>query len=214
MSEDDGASPAYNLGVFINCPFDPAYRPMFDAIVFAVMACGHVARSALEFDDAGRTRFTKITDLIGQCRFGIHDLSRTDLSAPGGLPRFNMSLELGLFLGAVHFGATPQGRKQCLILDSERTRYRDFASDLAGHDIKAHGNDPARTITAVRDFLRTASGMRLPGGAAVAADHGRFTEAVPDILRRARITPEEMTFADTTTMIFDWLTLREPRAGA
>jgi hypothetical protein len=28
-------------GVFINCPFDPAYRPMFDAVVLAVLAYGH-----------------------------------------------------------------------------------------------------------------------------------------------------------------------------
>lgn len=38
----------YNDNVFINCPFDSAYKPLFDAIVFAVHDCGFVARCALE----------------------------------------------------------------------------------------------------------------------------------------------------------------------
>jgi hypothetical protein len=125
VADTAAAAPAYDSSVFIYCPFDPAYQPMFDAIVFAVMACGHVARNALEIDDAGRARFGKIADLIGQCRYGIHDISRTDTSSHSGLPRFNMPLELGLFLGALHYGSDAQRRKQCLVMDSDRTRYRD-----------------------------------------------------------------------------------------
>jgi hypothetical protein len=34
--------------------------------------------------------------MIGECELGIHDLSRVDTY--GQLPRFNMPLELGLFL--------------------------------------------------------------------------------------------------------------------
>lgn len=34
--------------VFINCPFDNAYKPIFDAIVFAIYDLGFVARSALK----------------------------------------------------------------------------------------------------------------------------------------------------------------------
>ena len=213
MADTGAATPDYDTSVFINCPFDPAYQPMFDATVFAVMACGHVARSALEIDDGGRVRFAKIADLIGQCRYGIHDISRTDMSSAGGLPRFNMPLELGLFLGAVHYGSDAQRRKQCLVMDSDRTRYRDFISDLSGHDIKAHGNVPAQAIAAVRDFLRSASGMRLPGGKAVAALHARFTTDLPEILRQARIGPDEMTFADTTAIIFEWLKQQGTPAG-
>lgn len=37
--------------VFINCPFDDEYQPLFRALVFAVQDCGFVARSALERDD-------------------------------------------------------------------------------------------------------------------------------------------------------------------
>ena len=202
---EPSATVDYDRNVFINCPFDSTYWPMFDAIVFAVLACSHVPHSALEIDDGGRSCFVKIADLIGWCRFGIHDISHTDPSSASGLPRFNMPLELGLFLGAVQYGGDAQRRKQCLVLDSERTRYRDFISDLAGHDIKAHANDPARAIAAVRDFLRSASGVRLPGGAAVAALFSRFTLELPAILLEASIEPDEMTFADTTTIMFEWL---------
>ena len=47
--------------VFINCPFDSSYKPIFNAIVFAVCELGFRARCALEIDDAGDTRLDKIT---------------------------------------------------------------------------------------------------------------------------------------------------------
>lgn len=34
--------------VFVNCPFDEAYKPLFDAIVFAITDLGFYARSARE----------------------------------------------------------------------------------------------------------------------------------------------------------------------
>lgn len=98
----------YDRGVFINCPFDRAYAPLFDAMVFAVAACGFTPRSALEIDDASRARFDKIAGVVEACRLGIHDISRTDPDGVTGLPRFNMPLELGLFLGAHRYGAGRQ----------------------------------------------------------------------------------------------------------
>ena len=50
----------YNDNVFINCPFDLAYKPLLDAIVFAVHDCGFVARCALEEGDASQVRIDKI----------------------------------------------------------------------------------------------------------------------------------------------------------
>jgi hypothetical protein len=54
---------------------------------------------ALEDDDAGEFRLSKIERIIEECKFGIHDLSAVALDVATGLPRFNMPLELGLFLG-------------------------------------------------------------------------------------------------------------------
>ena len=55
--------------VFINCPFDSAYKPIFDAIIFAVSDLGFVARSALEIDDGAEFRLAKI-ERIEECRYG------------------------------------------------------------------------------------------------------------------------------------------------
>ena len=69
--------------VFINCPFDDAFAPTFRALIFAILVCGFRPRSARELDDGGQTRIDKIFALIEQCRYGIHDLSRTELDAAG-----------------------------------------------------------------------------------------------------------------------------------
>ena len=85
--------------VFINCPFDSAYQAFFRAIVFAVYDCGFIPRCALEIQDASQTRIDKIFRIIAECKYGIHDICRTELDSATNLPRFNMPLELGIFLG-------------------------------------------------------------------------------------------------------------------
>ena len=95
---------SYEDSVFINCPFDSQYRAIFYALVFAVHDCGYVARCALEVDDSGLVRIQKIEQIIADCRFGIHDISRVEPDPQTQLPRFNMPLELGLFLGARRYG--------------------------------------------------------------------------------------------------------------
>jgi hypothetical protein len=106
--------------VFINCPFDTGFQPILNAIVFAVYDLGFVARCALEDDDAGEVRLAKIQRIIEECRYGINDLSTVTLDTVTGLPRFNMPLELDLFLGCKRFGAKNQSKKRTLILDSEQ----------------------------------------------------------------------------------------------
>ncbi len=108
---------SYDRQVFLNVPFDARYKKLLRALVFSVHECGLVARCAQEKDDGGQVRVDKLLRIILRCRFGIHDLSRTTLDAQNRLPRFNMPLELGLFLGARNFGAQEQRRKACLILD-------------------------------------------------------------------------------------------------
>ncbi|NIA14502.1 MAG: hypothetical protein GWP08_10500 [Nitrospiraceae bacterium] len=85
--------------VFINCPFDNEYLPIFQAIVFAVLDGGFQPRCSLEDDDGSLVRETKLLDLIKECRYAIHDISRVQVDQDTGLPRFNMPLELGMFLG-------------------------------------------------------------------------------------------------------------------
>lgn len=141
QSNVEGHEPASN-GVFLNCPFDSSYRPLFHAIIFAVFDAGFLPRCTLECDDATEVRWTKILRVISQCRYSIHDISYAKLDPASGLPRFNMPLELGVFLGCKAFGSRPHRRKVGLVLDQEPFRYQKFVSDLAGLDIRAHQNDP------------------------------------------------------------------------
>lgn len=86
-------SPLYESSVFINCPFDEPFRPLFEGLVFAIYDCGYIARCSLEVDDASVVRIEKITKLIAGCKFGVHDISRTEPDESTGLPRFNMPFE-------------------------------------------------------------------------------------------------------------------------
>ena len=122
-------SKPYRDSVFINCPFDEEYVPIFRAVVFTVALCGFVPRSTLEHDDASQVRIEKIYRIIGSSALGIHDVSRTELDAENQLPRFNMPLELGVFLGAKRFGPGRRRSKRCLILDRDRYRFQKFISD-------------------------------------------------------------------------------------
>jgi len=51
----------------------------------------------LEIDDASEVRIDKVFKIIGACKYGIHDISRTEATSASGLPRCNMPLELGMF---------------------------------------------------------------------------------------------------------------------
>lgn len=186
-----------NSDVFINCPFDPGYRPIFDAIVFCVSDLGFAPRCSLEEDDGGEFRLAKIERLIEECRFGINDLSAVELDVGTGLPRFNMPLELGLFLGCKRFGSPNQSKKRTLVLDRDQYRYRTFISDISGQDIRAHGGDPDRAIREVRDWLRVASNtIALPGGAEVIHHYRKFRRALPSLCAVLGLEPDRLTFTD------------------
>ncbi len=193
--------------VFINCPFDDAYRPMFHAIVFAVIRSGFRPRCALETDDGARNRMGLITDIIEECRYGIHDISRTEPDGDPPLPRFNMPLELGLFLGARRYGEEPQKKKRCIILDRERYRFQRFVSDIAGQDIHSHDGQPNRCIEEVATWLRDQSRARtVPGGRAIAAEFVTFERELSAICRARGLEPDELTFGDFTTLVEEYLT--------
>jgi hypothetical protein len=190
--------------VFINCPFDSSYKPVFDAIVFAVLYLGFVARSALESDDGGDIRIKKIERIIEQCRYGIHDISAAGLDPHTDLARFNMPFELGLFLGCERFGDARQRQKSCLILDTKPYRFRIFISDIAGQEVKAHGRNPERAIAGVRDWLASRR-KGLPGGTSVAKRYRKFLRALPGLCKEADREMDKLTFPDFVEMIEAWL---------
>jgi hypothetical protein len=196
----------YTADVFVNCPFDSQYQPMFEAIVFCAMDCGIRPRCALEVEDSAQVRIDKIFSIIADCRFGIHDISRTELEPDANLPRFNMPLELGIFLGAKRFGSSKQRQKACLVLDIERYRYQRFISDIAGQDVQSHAGDPRRAILVVRNWLRNVTGRSsLPGGAEINRRYLQFHEHLPTMCRDLRLDVDELTFTDLTYLVAAWL---------
>jgi len=208
--------------VFITCPFDQEYKKLFDALVFAVHDCGFYVRCALEFP-AGELRFQTICQLIRQCRYGIHDLSRTQLDPANDLPRFNMPLELGLFLGAREFGPTRGPRKVCLILDTERYRYQKFCSDLAGIDIHAHDNQSLKLVRVVRDWLQAGQNARsggtepelIPDGDVIFRRYKSFLlNDLPKLCADRRLNRRRLQYGDYITLLTRWLETNSWRPGA
>lgn len=191
--------------VFINCPFDGNYLEILNAIVFAITHCGFFVRCALEESDAAVTRLSKIMDIMSECRYSIHDISRTELDPTTSLPRFNMPLELGIFLGARRFGNTGQKTKQCLILDSKPHRYQQFISDIAGQDIEYHNNDVRKAITCVRNWLATKSrDRRLCSGSIIHEDYLKFQTDLPGLCDESKLDSDELEFIDINYLVSEW----------
>lgn len=167
--------------------------------------CGFVPRCALEDSDSSEARIAKLLRIIRDCGHGLHDISRTELNDQG-LPRFNMPLELGVFLGARHYGRGRQRVKRCLILDRDAFRYQQFCSDLAGNDPKAHDDDPRRAVTVVRNWLRDARpGSTLRGGAAIYRRYEAFDSDLPLVCRSLDLDHNLLIFNDLITVIQEWL---------
>lgn len=171
-------------------------------MVFTILRSGFRPRCALETDDASESRFEKICVIIRQCRFGIHDISRTEPDAVTKLPRFNMPLELGVFLAAKRFGGTGQKTKRCLVLDQDRFRFRQFISDIAGQDIHSHDGDVATLIREVTGWLRDQSrDPKVPGGRKMATEFVAFEKALPAICAQRALHVDELTFGDLIGLI-------------
>ncbi|MBE9463195.1 hypothetical protein [Dyadobacter subterraneus] len=66
-------SPVFEESVFINCPFDEQFKKIFHAIIFTIHACDFTPRCTLEFE-GDENRLQRITNLIQECQFGIHDV--------------------------------------------------------------------------------------------------------------------------------------------
>jgi hypothetical protein len=176
--------PVYVDSVFINCPFDVEYQDLFYSIIFVVQDCGFWPRCALEVDDSTTTRIEKIFQIIESCKYGIHDISRTETFGKEQLPRFNMPLELGLFLGAKRFGQQEQADKLCLILDRE----------------------PDIAIKVVRNWLSNAvPDSILPGGTKVAERYRDFLDSLPDYFDRFGLTTKKLIFTDFRKLVIEWL---------
>lgn len=197
---------SYSKSVFINCPFSDDFRKIFHAYVFSVIDLGFLPRCALEIVESSDIRLQKIERIIEDCKFGIHDLSNMELDKTTQLPRFNMPLELGLFLGAKRFGDDVQKKKRIIILDSDKYRYQKAISDISGQDIQAHNADDEGAVRCVRDWLQTASNRKkqIPGASHLIQRYRTYQADAPRLCAAMKLGPSALTFSDLRTTMIEW----------
>lgn len=203
-------SSSYNDQVFINCPFDGEYLDMFRACTFVILDAGFIPRCSLEIDNATQSRLDAIVQIIQECRYGVHDLSRVELDAKSKLPRFNMPFELGIFYSAKHFGSAQQKRKHCLVLEKEKYRYQKFISDIAGIDVTPHKHAQKTLILAARNWLVTASRRTsIPAGEAIHKRFKRFNSSMQKLCQERSIDYDSMPFVELVNNMSDWLRINQ-----
>jgi hypothetical protein len=144
---------AYEKSVFINCPYDDEFQPLFHAIVLTVAARGFTPRSARESEGEADPRIVRIARGLMASKYSIHDLSRYQGAGDENLARFNMPLELGIALGMRYMKeATPAGHNWVALVP-EHFVHQKFVSDLAGFDAPDHDQQPATVIRKVAAWL-------------------------------------------------------------
>ncbi len=196
----------YNRNVFINCPFDPGYEEIFQAILFTVHKCGFILRCAKEFEDSGSIRIKNIIGLINESKLSIHDLSRVTVETTASLPRFNMPLELGIFIGCNEFGTKRHKEKEYLIIESEQFRFKEFISDLSGQDIKSHHNNPEEAIKCIRNWLTKYTSETIPSPGIIVKEYKDFLIVLPELCIESNWLVNELTFDELSSLVTNWLT--------
>ncbi|MGB6946291.1 MAG: hypothetical protein WBE37_28095 [Bryobacteraceae bacterium] len=141
--------------VFLNCPYDLQYLPLFDTAVLATICCGFMPRSALESGTVAEPRMARITRAIFESKYSIHDLSRCQGEGDANLARFNMPLELGIAMARRYLNASPANKHDWLVIVPAGHQYARFISDLAGFDpVMYDGTERALTL-ALMTWLAT-----------------------------------------------------------
>jgi hypothetical protein len=161
-------------------------------------------------NNAGIFRLQAIVDMIGECKYGVHDISRVQLDARSRLPRFNMPFELGIFHGAKHLALGRHKTKQCLILERDKYRYQTFLSDLAGIDVTPHSDNQKTIIISVRDWLVTASRRRtIPAGLEIVSRFQKFERDFKIVCKKRQRSYSSMPFVELVSNMSDWLRLNQ-----
>lgn len=174
------------------------------------MDCGFTPRCSLEVQDPTLSRMEIIIKLIEYCKYGIHDLSRTELDTKTKLPRFNMPFELGVFYGAKIFGNRVHNMKNCIIVDKLPYRYREFISDLSGTDIAHHNNSFEKAINIIRNWLLNSSRRSgLPSGRSIISRYRNFINDFRAVCRSHNTAINQIPFIELTKEMAIWLKLHQ-----
>jgi hypothetical protein len=166
---------AYADSVFINCPFDPEYRPIFHALVFAVHDCGYFAHCAWFV-------FKKLNKSSG-----IVDSASTTFVASSPIRRVNCQDSTCRSSSGYFWGPSDNKRqttKSCKIPDVDNYRFQKFCSDIAGQDISAHHGNAEEAIKVVRNWRgKTRRNVLIPSGSKLVERYHKFKNDLPMLLR-------------------------------
>lgn len=201
----------FEKNVFINCPFDKAYKPILDALVFCLVYLDYDPLLSENLNSAN-ARIDQILTLIKKSKYSVHDLSRMESTSAKELARFNMPFELGLDMGCKYFGENHSKEKCILILDKEKYRYQKSLSDLSGNDISSHSNEPEMAIRALRNWFIKISGNKLDSANKIWRLYNEFLGDFYDITLHNELSKEdieEMPLDEYCSYIKEWLAGRK-----
>jgi hypothetical protein len=179
--------------VFLNIPYDQAFEPLYLAYIAGLSAFRLVPRASLQIPGGAR-RLDRVLDLICDCRYSFHDLSRVELSpSPPPTPRFNMPFELGLAVAWQRFG---EPSHTWCVFESRNWRIGKSLSDLSGTDVYIHGGAPSGVFRELGNALVLAEHQ--PSVAQMAKIYRGLRRRLSKIMKSAgaRSAFEARVFAD------------------
>ncbi|GAA4396867.1 hypothetical protein GCM10023187_05490 [Nibrella viscosa] len=193
----------YEQNVFINCPFDEKYKPLFQAIVFTVQVCRFIPRCALETMDASHIRLEKIMAIIEECKYGIHDISVK-------AARHNMPLELGIFVGCRQYGKAHHRLKQYMVLEGKKHSSKVYLSDLSGQDYMAYNNKVPEVIGCVRNWLadKVSETVFIPHAPFLCTEYEAFRRDLPGLCAIRKWSAESLSFKELLSLSTPWINAR------
>lgn len=137
--------------VFLNYPFDMEFRPLANAIHFAVIAAGLIPVCAKDLSVPDRPRLEMLVDAIVHCHYSVHDFSRSKGEGDSNFARFNMPIEMGMAL--FHALNTQRRQHRCAFFVATSHDYKQFVSDLAGLDPNHYDNEELSLVSGVYKWL-------------------------------------------------------------
>ena len=205
--------PPFERSVFVNCPFDPSYAPILQAICFCIAYLGFFPRLAPENPDNAAARLDRIALLIAESKFGIHDLSRCQAQAVAEYARMNMPFELGLDHACRRFGSIAQQSKTILVLERNRYDYQRALSDISGWDIRSHQGDHLKAVRHIRSWLIAQAGAPSIGASRIQGKYSAFQEWYWEREISAGSSEEDIREYPTTEVInamHEWIEAGQP----
>ncbi len=190
--------------IFINCPFDADYQPIFNAVLFTVCALGFEPRSALEVADCSDLRLRKI--LRSHSDFALRDpRSLTHGTRRKDEPStLQHAFGVGYFPGAKEFGGKTAKKKRCLIF-AKNQHVKSFISDINGLDIHGHDDLPQNVIAPIRQWLCTDARANAVPASVLTEHFQKFSTELPLIFARLGYRHNEPQYGDLLKVTAEWL---------